>query len=338
MKTKVLVMFICLSLLLAGCSSSVDKVGGSGSSEKDIKKFNSYIELLNFNDDWLRGIAKVYFKQFGTDEEIVIKKDFNGFTLFSSADGNGVNLYEMHKGHTQLPRKYQADQPSYGDIDAKMLTLCDKFDAFIELYFKDVNAYYANKEYESDNFAKGREFHKKMVLCYKELLKAEADFSIAFYPKTVEHAGADLPKFKEKGYNIHYYTLNVLLTSKEISHMFSELEADGKDFLQADLAKYEELNNKFNANVAELQKIYNDNSQLKKERYTGTQASFLNQFVDTAKRMQIAATDTLNMIKAGTTEVKNENTGKVTTGGRNNPMSRFNQRLDVLIGEYNNTI
>lgn len=51
--------------------------------------------------------------------------------------------------------------------------------------------------------------------------------------------------------------------------------------------------------------------------------------------MRVAATDTYNMIKAGTTDIDNELTGKATTGGRNYPPGRFDDSLKRLIGEYN---
>jgi hypothetical protein len=340
MKIRVVLICICMSLLLTACSNISNNLSNSSTKGDDIKKFNSYIELLNFKQGWLSGVAKFYFNEFGTGEEINIKKEFSGFILFPTAEREGEkSLYGFHKErHTKLPRKYQADRPSYGEIDAKMLTLCDKTDAFIELYFKDVTLYYADKEYEKDNFAKGRELHKKMVLSYRELSEAADDFSTAFYPKMVEHEGAELPGLKKKGFNIHYYALSVLLSGREISHMFDTLESEGKDFLEADLAQYEEVHNKFNSNVSELKKIYKDKDQLKREGYSADQVPFLNQFVNTTEGMQTAATDTLNMIKAGTTEVKNENTGKFTTSGRSYPVGEFRRRLGQLVDEYNNSI
>lgn len=337
MKTKILLICICMSLLLTACSNSK---GVSGTPKDDVKKYNSYIEILNFNSGWLRLVAHSYFEKFGTDEEMTIKKGSEGFTLFSSMPTKGENsLYEFHKErHTKLPRKYLASNPSYGEIDAKMATLCDKMDVFIELYFKEVNIYYTDKEYEKDNFAKGRELHRRMVSSYKELVAAETDFSVAFYPKMVEYEGADLPKFKSNGFSIHYYALSVLLSGKEIVHMFDQLENEGKDFLEADLAKYEELNNKFNSDVAELQKIYKDKAQLNKEGYSEMQLGFLSQFVNTAGQMQTEATDALNMIKAGTTKIKKSKPGTLTTLGPAYPVGNLRRQLDSLIGEYNNSI
>lgn len=70
----------------------------------------------------------------GEKEELEVKKDFTGFTL----DGKTAKAYEIHNKHTVKPRKYLEAEPDYGEADEKMRVLCDKFDAFVDLYLRDV--------------------------------------------------------------------------------------------------------------------------------------------------------------------------------------------------------
>lgn len=333
---KIALFCICALMLLSSCGYSEKQAAKTAAEAKktETEKYNSYIELVNFQTGWFAVTVKTYFSRFGEKEELEVKKDFAGFTL----DGKTSPAYETHNKHTNKPRKYLEAEPSFGEADEKMRVLCDKFDAFVDLYLRDVNAYYTNKEYEQDNFAKGRQFHTQMLVDYADLNKAIATFTAAFSPRMLEREEAELPSLKERGYMIHYYALSTLLDGKKIMYFFQAVGDEGESFLKADPAKYQELYDSFNKNVEALKVVVKDNTQQQKEGYKAINISFLNQFVETAGRMQTAATDTLNMIKAGTTKVDNELTGKVTTGGMNNPTSRFNDRLSHLIGQYNQSV
>lgn len=340
MKKRLILKTLCMTLLLSACSSMEGKLTeltnsvSNNEQVNDIDKYNSYIDLLNYHNGWLAGMTQVYFENFGIDEKIDPDADYETFTL----DGKDVDIYDIHKDTSKKPREYASSEPDYGESDDKMLVFCDKMDAFMKLYFNDVNDYYTNKEYEKDNLARGQELHEQMIKSYTEMLDAADGFLIVFSDKMIEEESADLPKFKEVGYDIHYYALSVLLKGREISNMFRKLEEEGTDFLEADLEQYQQLYDEFINNIIELDKIYNDSSKQSKEGYAAINASFLGQFVDTSKMMQTYATDTLNMIKAGTTEIENEMTGKVTTGGRTYPMSEFDRLLEMLIGQYNQSV
>lgn len=77
-----------MSLLLTACSNISNNLSNSSTKGDDIKKFNSYIELLNFKQG-LSGVAKSYFNEFGTGEEMNVKEDFSGFILFTTAEREG---------------------------------------------------------------------------------------------------------------------------------------------------------------------------------------------------------------------------------------------------------
>jgi hypothetical protein len=326
-----------MSLLLAGCANVANIK--TGSPEDEIKKYNSYVEILN-GTDWLLNMGQSYFSEFGKEEELRIKKDFSGFVLFvRTKENEKFNLYEFHKDkHTQLQKKYSSSKPSYGDADTKMATLCDKEESFIELYFNEVNTYYTNKEYEKDNFAKGRELHKRMIESYKELIRAIKEFNIAFQSKLMEHYGADLPKYQKNGQTVHYYALSTVMNANEITNMFDEIEGQGKDFLEVDPGKYDEVYNKFVSNLAELKKAYGDKEILKKDGYTSDQIGWIKSVIDDADIIQKEATKTRNMIKAGTSEIDTGERKGLSTMGRNYPIDKIRRELSDLISKYNITI
>jgi Mg2+ and Co2+ transporter CorA len=237
-----------------------------------------------------------------------------------------------------VPRGYQDAEPDYGETDARLLLFCDAFDRFNELYFRDVNAYYTNREYESDNFERGRLFHAQMLEAYVAFAEAREDFASAFQTQILAMEREGLDELKEQGNLIHYYTRVLISDSRAISDLFYEYEDAGIDFLDVDPERYEPLYAQFKADFEALGVACAADGQLEKEGYTGMRSASLTQYFGTAEQMLVAADDMRNMIAAGSEDIENELTGKFTTGGRNYPMSRFRQRLDMLISEYNNSI
>jgi hypothetical protein len=293
------------------------------------------MEFLNFTNEWYEAMCYIYFDEFGAESDLMISDYFDGFTL----DGSDASpsIYEMYADETDTPRKYTDAAPDYGETDARMLLFCDAFDRFNELYFKDVNAYYTGKEYEFDDFEKGRLLHTRMLDEYEAFTEARNGFFSAFSAQIRAKEYEGLDELKERGYLIHYYTRVLIMDSRAIDDMFLELEYEGIDFLDADLDKYDPLYDQFKSDLRALRNVY-DAAQAEKEGYTGMQSSFLNRFLEAADTMLTAADDTRNMIAAGSEDIENELTGKVTTGGRNYPVDRFRQRMGWLIDAYNNSV
>jgi len=334
MKCKALISIVLIfSLLLASCGFWGAMNDGNSESRADTEKHNSYIELINFATRWFDAVLLVYFNSFGDEDEPNIDVNFSDGFFFGDTD-----MYAMYRSITEPARRFAASEPSYGLADEKMIRLCNVLDALIKLYFYEINSYYNSQEYMRDNFEQGRLLHTRMLAYTDALHIALEDFIIAFQPIMIVRQGSDLPRFEEHGAMIRFYSLRLVLTGIEISLLFERLELEGIDFLDADLAEYEPLYDLFVSDLEALRAIYTDQRRQREEGFTSMQAQSLNLFVSHAQQMEVAATDTLNMIRAGTTEIENELTGLVTTGGRNNPVSRFNQRLTRLIGQYNNTI
>jgi hypothetical protein len=172
---------------------------------------------------------------------------------------------------------------------------------------------------------------------YTAFAETRDNFTSAFTTQILAKEYEGLDELKEQGNLIHYYTRVLIMDSRAIDDMFLELEYEGIDFLDADLDKYDPLYNQFKSDLHSLQEVCNS-AQLERERYTSSQSSFLNQFLGAADTMLVAATDARNMIAAGSEDIENELTGKVTTGGRNYPIDRFRQRMERLISAYNNSI
>ncbi|MCL2045437.1 MAG: YiiG family protein [Oscillospiraceae bacterium] len=337
MKMKIIAIFLVLSLSLSACATS----GGRLSEEAALtEKYNAYIELLNFcTGRWFYGVVSSYFSTFGYDyEPNEVDKDFTNGFIFSSDVDNPPDLMEMYSYHYETPRRLADESPSFGEADEAAHRLADALEALMNIYFVTINDYYSSGEYIDDNYAKTGEYHVEMLMNYIEFLDATDYFAVVFSDVILEYEGQDLEVFKERGWDIHYYMLSIILTSRKISNMFQKLDLQGIDFLDADISEYEPLYEQLISDIAELILIFNDDGKHRTENLSGMQINRLSFFVSTAQTLETAASDTLNMIIAGTEDIPNELTGHLTTGGRNLPMYRFNQRLDSLIDYYNQII
>jgi hypothetical protein len=342
-KSVLLSAVICLCLMLTSCGllsqmlleAAKSDTPAPSEADNELAKYNAYMEFLNFTNEWYEAMCYIYFDEFGMEYDLLISNEFDGFTL--DGDDASSSIYEMYADQTYAPRKYLSAAPDYGETDARMLLFCDAFDRFNGLYFRDVNAYYTDKEYELDDFDRGRLFHKRMLEEYEAFAEARYGFFSAFSAQILAKEYEGLEELKEQGNLIHYYTRVLIMDSRAIDDMFLELEYEGIDFLNADLDKYDPLYNQFKSDLYALNEACG-NAQVEKERYTGMQSAFLKQFLDTADMMLVAATDARNMIEAGSEDIENEMTGMVGTGGRNYPIDRFRQRMGMLISEYNNSI
>ena len=338
--------FVAVSTVLSACTggSSADatsptiEVSAAGTNTPDlseitnehIEKHNAYIDLVNFTSSWLDGMMVGYFSRFGWDDEPDTTQEWAGF--------GGVDMIAMHGSRTDLSRHLAVSGPSFGLADEKMILLCDAYDNIVNLYFDQMHRYFEDSEYLADNFEGFREMHLRMNMYYDQMWDALEDFYEAFQPILIAFQGADLPIFAEQGLWIRYHTLSLVLVGMEMSNLFHARAGQGIDFLDVDLNEYQPLYDRFIAHLEALTDIYSDQEQLAFERFSSVQSNHLSLFFSTAQQMEVAATDTLNMIIAGTEDIENELTGRVTTGGRNMPMGRFDTRLDQLIGRYNQTI
>ncbi|MCI8649977.1 MAG: YiiG family protein [Anaerotruncus sp.] len=336
-KIRLLAVCLALALCVCGCSMKMPDLSAvTGANKTDTEKFNVYIDFQNYcQGKWLDAVVRMYFEQFGFEEE----PDLSDAAAFTLGETEGKeSMYEMYKGKSTAARRYTDEKPEYGEADQRMKELCDAFDVFFELYFNQVNRYYTDEEYKADGYARGKELHREMLKCYLEFAEATNAFGLAFEQKSIEMQQADLPKMQEKGLDIHYYALSFLLNSQQTSLYFQQLILDGVDYLDADLSVYRQMYDTLTSDMDALKEAYKKDGQLAKDGYTSNQQVFLQRFIETAEMMMVAATDMLHMIEAGSEDVENEMSGLVTTGGRNYPMSRFDQRLEQLISAYNQSI
>lgn len=328
---RILILVLAAVMLIssASCAELSDLIAG-GSNNYDI--YNTYVDFYNYTGGSFATLVRQYFNKFGTEEEMIVRSHFDGFSLYD------YNLNGIVSTTCDNARE-AALKDTYGEADTKMLAFCDHFDAFTKLYVEEVNPYYSEGQYEADDFAQGRALHLRMLEGYEALLEAKSEFAKAFQPIIVEVEHADLENLRKSDYLIHYYSQLLILHGESISGMLYDLEQQDLHFLEADPHEFEALVDVFCDAQEEFKKIYQDKKRQEKEGYTGNKSGLLTSFGLTASQMRVAAKDILAMIEAGSEDIETKLTGVNATGNRKNDHpGKFDELLDRLISYYNSMV
>ena len=325
MKKKLIACILVLSLFLTAC------VGGGGSANKQIsegeahtKKYNAYIEMLNFSTgQWLNTQLRQYFREFGTEKEPTLEKTRleHGFLFGPSQPGQ--TLFDRYSPEFATSRALADKAPDFGLADEKARALADALEALLRVFFFDMNDYYNSTDYKDDNFAKGREYHVRMVDCHDNLLKAIEEFSIALEQISLESEQKDLQMFADHNMVIHFQLLRIALTGRQMGNMFSILDMQELDYSHLDLAEFESLYDLLVADIESLTTLAADEGQMNAEGLTSMKANRMSFFIIMAKDLESATEDMIAKLQAGATTLD---------------LRQFNRHIEQLIDYYNQII
>lgn len=150
---------VAIGVLLTSCGSS--EKSKLVNSQEDTQKYNNYVGLSNYMIDWLDTALETYFKEFGVENEIIIKKGFDGF--------NGVPIFESHKDDLDKALEYASKKPSYEKTDAAVKELHPTMKELMNT-LGEMENYYKSKSFIDDKFDKGKELHKKYVISIENMM------------------------------------------------------------------------------------------------------------------------------------------------------------------------
>ncbi|WFD10927.1 YiiG family protein [Tepidibacter hydrothermalis] len=324
-KKNVSYILICVIMctLLSACSVS-DTLQGS-SSKIDTEKYNSYITLSNYMTGWLDQGLTMYFKEFGIEEQIKIDKNFDSFQTMPILQG--------HKDDVEACIEYASKKPSFGAADDSVKALCPKLKELMNT-LNEIQNYYSTKSFVDDDFAKGKELHKKIYTQYNEYVALAETFFSELSVITEQKNKEDLESLKKSDYMIRYHAMSIVMRAQDIQMAFYEAKVNDSNILDFDVNKYKEKYDLLTEDINKFMEYSKDDERLKKE---GLEANpFIGNFESDVERMKVTATDIMEILKTKDTSINSDTKGKVTTGGRNAPLNTFNTKLSSVINSYNN--
>ncbi|KAJ50596.1 hypothetical protein BD780_002714 [Clostridium tetanomorphum] len=313
---------VAMCLLLTSCGSA-DK-SKAVSSQEDTKKYNNYVTLSNYMTGWLDTALATYFNKFGIENEIIIKKGFDGF--------NGVPILDAHKNDLDKALEYASKKPSYGETDAKIKVLHPKMKELMNT-LGEIQSYYKSKGFIDDKFAKGKELHKKVCAQYKEYDALAEKFFTSFDTITEQKKKEDLDKLKKNDMMIRYYAMSILNRAQDIEMSFYKAKINDNNILNYDVNKYKEKYDLLTEDINKFIEYSKDDERRKKEKI-----AIIPTFSSDVKRVKVTATDIMEVLKTKDTTINSTTKGKVTTGGKNALLHEFSRIVSNMVDSYNNMI
>lgn len=318
---------VVLSLLLSACNGSDS--GGRSKAVADTAKYNAYVELGNFMSGWLDLNVYAYAEKFGFDEEIQFKKDFDPKTF------EGAVMTPIIKGFFDKVDKtleYASTEPSYGAADETMKALSPKLKDFLTT-INEVDAYYRSKGFAEDDFAKGKELHKKLIAQYHEYTDLANTFFADMIEITKQKEQDELERLKNDDYMLRYYAKSVVMKAKDIQNDFIAAKVDDSNLSEYDAAAFKEKYDALTEDMNQFLEYAKDKSRMEKE---GIQSFW--RFDQAIPGVKASATDILQFLQKKTPTETKSSSGKVTTHDRIGLIEQYDNKVFDMISCYNNMI
>lgn len=235
---KIAIVFINISLLLISCKENKQSNDGKSISDTTIENdesiFASQTEKLNILIDNFNTLSTssysvydYYVKAFGDDKEIFKKITFYSTRQISDSYVKGLENLDRAIKINALPQL----NPLIKDYKTKGTALAK--------IVNEAYTYYDMKDFESDSYQKGREFHKPLLAAFDEFFKADA--LLRKKSDSIQNISelAHLKELKEKGESLNYLigmSLNTSKTMLEESQKVSYQKLDVKKLEAANKA------------------------------------------------------------------------------------------------------
>lgn len=313
---------VAMCLLLTSCGSA--EKSKAVNSKENTQKYNNYVTLSNYMTEWMNSALVTYFNKFGIENEIIIKEGFDGF--------NGVPILETHKDDLDKALEYASKKPSYGETDVAIKSLHPKMKGLMNT-LGEIENYYKAKSFVDDKFNKGKELHKKVCAQYKEYNTLAEKFFTSFDTISKQKKKEDLDKLKENDMMIRYYAMSILNRAQDIEMSFYKAKVTDDNILDYDVNKYKEKYDLLTEDINKFIEYSKDDKRRKKE-----QIAILPTFSSDIKRVKVAATDIMEILKTKNTNINGNIKGRITKGGKTAPLYEFSRIVSNMVDSYNNMI
>ncbi|MBU5592279.1 YiiG family protein [Clostridium sp. MSJ-4] len=325
-------IFMCLMICIFLSSCGSQEKSKEVSSKSDNGKYNAYINLNNYLTGWLSLNMQSYFNDFGFEEEITIKekfrkKEFEGAAVTPIVEGAFKDV--------EKALEYTTKEPSYGLADDSMKELCPKVKEVLNT-INEIDNYYSSKSFLEDDFAKGKELHKKIYNEYSECVILTEKFFYDFDLIAEEKKKESLEALKKKDMMIRYYAMDIVTKAQDIDNAFYNAEISDDNILDYDVSKYKEYYDPLIEGIDKFREYVKDDERLKKEGLNNT--PFLDKFKFDLKYMEGSANNIMEILTTKDTSGKSNAKGSVRPNEKSITIRDFSTKVSSLVDSYNNLI
>ena len=233
-------------------------------TQNEIEKYNTYVEIYNSLAD-LDGSVLNYTEFAGDKEEMKIPKSDSAPSLY-----NSISERDLENLKTVMNSK-----PSMPELDTAAQKLAPVLEELSKL-MAEAKEYYEAKDYKDDDYARGKELHKLLIIEFSKYTAASQEYKIALQNKAKEVKKADMEKAKKDGHMIAYYKMEVMQASEDLINEIDMQSLNAGNVTTGDLSKIKPLYDKLTEAQKNLREVAKDDKALEKEGYKGENMSSLN--------------------------------------------------------------
>jgi len=257
---------LLLSLLLVALSTSCgeDKKSNLTGDTKDISsetldkfetktfinKYNAYIDFGNQFDKSVVTSYDRYFKWAGREE---------GPSSKSKRIGGVSKLYDSQL--KKLERAIALD-PEIEEVDELMKVVLKNATSLHDI-LQTADSYYQKQDYKDDDFAKGKDLHKELVIAYDNYFNSYDNMYVNFRALQSNLKEFEANKYKENGELIRYNLMMELNKADDIFMLIGNL--DGESLKKMNLEEFKAKLSAFRTVHEDLEKLNDDETQKTKE-------------------------------------------------------------------------
>lgn len=281
-KLFVILAVFTLTFVATGCSlidGVKDSVSGDSSSKdaEETDKYNAYVNLLNILTSDLTAYETKYAENHMDEEGNFAKLDESSLISPYLTRYDLDSLQEtINAADNAVSAKPKMDIDTEAETLVKVLK--DEFAVFEEIY-----TYYKEKDYLTDDYAKGKELHDKLMVAYKAIDEPAQKFYDDMQKVMETHEKEEREKYEKKGNKVSLAMLDFLDAAEEASNLvYDNVAEDGTITLTTE--KFAETNKKVSDTLDTLKTISKDTKALEKDGYTNIDA-----FVNTASSFKTAS-------------------------------------------------
>ncbi|WP_400075717.1 YiiG family protein [Winogradskyella sp. R77965] len=262
MKKIIQLSVLIIFTLMLGCGddkkSNLNNGSGELSSEtldkfetkEFVDKYNAYIGFGNRFDKNVVSSYDRYFKWADREE---------GPSSKSKRIGGVSKLYD---GELKKLEKAIEQDPEIEEVDDLMKVVLKDANALHDVIAK-ADSYYQKQDYKDDDFAKGKDLHKELVVAYDNYFNSYDAMYANFRVLQSSLKEFEANKYKENGELIRYNLMMELNKADDIFMLIGNLDSEG--LKKIDLEEFKTKLSAFRAVHDDLEKLNGDEAQKTKE-------------------------------------------------------------------------
>lgn len=322
MKHSLLAIALLLPLL-TGCGSDSESTGAAPKSQKaEIEKWNTYVDLGYYLESDFNPAMTEYFRTVGSNRAYVSAEHTEYIAdLLSKMLENDHLARELELALAKAAR-------SDGDLDQATYEMGVQLKEVWSELLK-ARDYYAAGEYESDNYAQGREVHQRIYEAYMALESSQSRFSTMLAKEDAQRRQRDIEAMRAQGLTVRPAMLAIIDDGQKLQDALSRysLSAGGLASLKAE--EIDPLVRALGQSVA----VYASSDEILNIKADGALEGLSGQtLADFGAQAQKALTAARNLLSPPPQRFDAPGAGE---GGLEEKVEFFNQAQNSMIEIYN---